>query len=472
MAQKKHAKKLILRRTDAGNAELFAVLNQEGVRYDHRRKRWLIWRKNWWVEDQTGEVLRLAKKVARSRLKRAVGMPAGSKRDEEISWACRSESVYRINAMLSLAKAEPPLADDGANWDANPLLLGVANGIVDLRTGKLREARPEDRMTLRSPVAFDPTAKCPRFERFIGEIFNGDTELVTFIRRAVGYTLTGLTDEQCFFSCHETGANGKSTLLGVLRYILGDYAVNVPFSALEKLGRSSITNDVAMLAGRRFATAIETGEDVRLNESRIKAITGGDPATARFLYRENFTFDPTQKLWLAFNHKPRIADESEGMWRRVRLIPFTRQFSGADRDNKLLDRLKAEATGILAWAVRGSLAWQKDGLGTPQVVVNATTEYREQSDHLAQFIDECCIISPGRSVSSATLWKAYLRWAEDNEEAPLSRQALTERMQKKGFKLGRSGHQGTRTWEGLALYADTLTPADTVSQDFPMGEVT
>jgi putative DNA primase/helicase len=193
-------------------------------------------------------------------------------------------------------------------------------------------------------------------------------------------------------------------------------------------------------------------------------------ATARYLYHENFSFEPTHKLWLAFNHKPRIADESDGMWRRVRLIPFTRQFSGAERDNQLPDKLKTEAPGILAWAVRGCLAWQKKRLGTPQVVANATDEYREESDHLAQFIDECCAVAVGSSVSSATLWTRHLRWAEDNEETPLSRQAFADRMKKNGFRKGRSGHQATRTWERLTLYADTLTPADTVSQDFPSSD--
>jgi putative DNA primase/helicase len=461
-------------RTESGNAEMFAAHYGEEVRFDHKQGRWLIWnrKRSRWVEDKQNKVRGMMAAMARRRLRSALRLPEHHEdRQKQIGWALSSESRYRIDASLELAESVPPISDSGEKWDTNPMLLGVANGVVDLRTGRLRDAKPEDRVTLYSPVAFDGDAKCPRFQQFILQVCNGDTELVGFIQRAVGYALTGLTGEQCLFFCDGTGANGKSTLLGVLHYILGDYAVNVPFSALEKAGRSSIPNDLAMLAGRRFATAIETGEDVRLNESRIKAITGGDPVTARYLYHENFTFDSTHKLWLAFNHKPRIADESEGMWRRVRLIPFTKQFSGAERDDKLLDKLKAEAPGVLAWAVRGSLVWQKDGLGEPQIVVNASTEYRAESDHLAQFIEDCCVVSPGGSVPSAELWKGYLRWAEDNEEVPLSRPAFTQRMEQKGFRPGRSGHQGTRTWVGLILYADTLTHADTASQDFPMVEV-
>lgn len=457
-------------RTESGNAEMFAAHYADTVRFDHKQGRWLIWnyKQGRWVEDKQQRVRRMAA-IARRRLRAASSLPEHHEdRLHEIKWALSSESRYCNDASLELAKSVSPISDGGEKWDTHPMLLGVANGIVDLRRGSLRAAKPKDRITLYSPVAFDPEARCPRFEQFILEVCNGDKDLVSFIQRAIGYSLTGRTDEQCLFFCYGSGANGKSTLLGVLHHILGNYAVNVPFSALEKLGRSNIPNDLAMLAGRRFATAIETGEDVRLNESRIKAITGGDPITARYLYHENFTFTPTHKLWLAFNHKPRIADESEGMWRRVRLIPFTRQFSGEERDDTLLDTLKAEAPGILAWSVRGCQQWQKEKLGQPRTVVDATVAYREESDHLAQFIDECCVVSPGGSVPSATLWKRYLQWAEANEEAPLSRQGFTERMKKKGFGVGRSGHQGTRTWLGLTLYADTLTLANIDSDKFPM----
>ena len=462
-------------RTESGNAEMFADLYADAVRFDHKQGRWLVWnrKRGRWAEDKQHKVRGMMAATARQRLRSALTLPEHHEdRSKQTKWALSSESRYRIDAALELAKSLPPISDSGENWDANPMVLGVANGIVDLRRGRLRAARPEDLIALYSPVAFDPEAKCPRFEQFILEVCNGDQELVSFMQRAIGYSLTGRTDEQALFLCYGTGANGKSTLLGVLHYILGDYAVNVPFSALEKLGRSNIPNDLAMLAGRRFATAIETGEDVRLNESRIKAITGGDPITARYLYHENFTFDPTHKLWLAFNHKPRIADESEGMWRRVRLIPFTRQFSGEERDDTLLDTLKAEAPGILAWAVRGCRLWQREGLGEPRTVAIASAAYREESDDLGRFIDECCIVSPGASVPAGTLWERYLQWAERNDETPLSRQAFTERMRKKGFGAGRSGRQGTRTWVGLSLYADTLTLADIVSQKVPMVGVT
>ncbi len=447
-------------RTDSGNAELFADVCGKYVRFDHKRGRWLIWdlEHSRWFEDGTGQVRQLVKGAARQRLKAAAEISDDTERKSHTRWALESESRYRIDAALELAKSIQPIADNGRGWDAEPLLFSASNGVIDLQTGKGRRAKQEDHITLYSPVQFDSTAKCPRFERFILEICNGDPQLAAFIQRAIGYSLTGCVDEQCAFFCYGTGANGKSTLLNLLHYIFGNYAVNLPFSALELTGRGSIPNDTAMLAGRRFATAIETRESVRLNEARIKAITGGDPITARHLYHEHFTFNPTHKLWLAFNHKPIIADESEGMWRRVRLIPFTRNFSGSDRDNKLLGILKAEAPGILAWAVRGSLQWQREGLGEPQAVKSATSAYRAESDHVEEFIGECCGVEPSATVTSAALRERYINWTTQNEETPLSQNAFAERLRQRGLQKDRDGHAGTRTWRGIRLIEAVPSP--------------
>ncbi len=448
-------------RTDFVNAELFNAIYGKYLKFDHKQERWLIWKLelNRWAADREHQVRLFMKEGARQRLKAATDAPHDDERKYQIRWALESESRYRIVSALELAKSLSPISDVGNSWDANPWLFGVANGLVNLRTGNLRRAKPEDRITLYSPIPFDPAATCPKFEKFILEVCNGDLELVHFIQRAIGYTLTGSVDEQCAFFCYGTGANGKSTLLGILYYIFGDYAVNLPFSGLEIAGRGSIPNDIVMLVGRRFATAIETHEGVRLNEARIKAITGGDPITARHLYQENFTFNPTHKLWLAFNHKPVIADESEGMWRRVRLIPFTRNFSGSQRDNRLLEKLKAEAPGVLAWAVRGSLLWQKKGLGQPQAVTTATAAYRAESDHLEHFISDCCEVEPNASVTSAALWERYQRWTAANSETSLKQAALGERLKQRGLKDERFGHVGTRGWRGIRL-VDTAQPGE------------
>jgi len=474
-------------RNDSGNAELFASLYRDAVLFDHKQQRWLTWEasKGRWVEDRTGRVYEFAKDAARTRVTLALSWPRGTDQERasqiaEIKWAINSQSLYRIKAALELAKCVPSMGDTGEGWDSDPWMLGVANGVVDLRTGKLRPGTQQDLFTKFSPVEFDPSATCPRFERFLNEIFNGDAALISYMQRMIGYCLTGSGQEQCVFCWYGSGANGKTTLSVVLRYIFGDYAVNLPFSALEMKNRNS--NDLVALAGARLATAAETNEGVRLNEARLKMLTGGDPITARRLYQESFTFQPTHKLVLAFNHKPVIADDSEGMWRRMRLIPFTRQFKPEEQDKNLLDELKAEGPGILAWTVRGCMLWQEQGLGMPPAIAEATAAYREESDHLGEFIEDCCVVEASATVTSGMLWKRYQEWADEYEEVPLSRGIFAERLEKRGFRRDRCGHGGTRSWVGIGLChskapqssascpsnGDRVTQGDTTSDNFPM----
>jgi P4 family phage/plasmid primase-like protien len=385
-------------RTDAGNAELFAKLFGENLRYDHASGRWLLWQEHWWVEDPTAAVLLLAKRSARWRARQYSKINDPEERDRQYEWAMGSETRSRLEATLKLAQSEPPIADSGRNWDSDPMLLGAANGVVDLRTGKLRPGKRSDLITMHIDLAFDAKASAPMWNKFLDEIFGGDKQLIEFVQRAVGYCLTGDTSEQVLFMCYGTGANGKSTFLDVLRFVFGPYAYNLPFSAFELKARSSIPNEIAALNGKRFVTAIETNESVELNEGRIKALTGSDPITARFLYREFFTFEPTGKFWLAFNHKPRVSDDSPGFWRRIRLIPFMQQFGDSKRDPELLGKLKAEAQGILNWAIQGALKWQAKGLGAPEVVIKASNQYRCDSDPVGEFLDDRCTAVPMEEV--------------------------------------------------------------------------
>jgi putative DNA primase/helicase len=246
----------------------------------------------------------------------------------------------------------------------------------------------------------------------LAEIFGEDADLVDFINRACGYTLTGSVREQCLFVCYGTGANGKTVFLQTLRTVFGPLAVNTGFSTFEQTGRASASNDVAALADRRLVTASEVNESARLNEARVKALTGGDTLTARFLYGEFFQFQPVAKIWLAVNHRPRVADDSEGFWRRVRLIPFVRRFQGRDADPGLADTLRNEAEGILAWLVRGALAWQERGLEPPACVRAATEDYRADSDVLADFLASRCEIGNGLTARTGEIKRAYEAWAD------------------------------------------------------------
>jgi putative DNA primase/helicase len=437
-------------RTDLGNAELFARFFHDKVRHDHARDRWLLWQEHWWTPDSDGQVVRLAKQIPRIRAEAVPHIADEDDRKRARKFAVSSESQTKIKAAIELAKSERPLAESG-NWDSDPWLLGVSNGIIDLKTGALRNGRQSDRITIQSEVRFDPAAECLRWKQFLREVFSHDRELIEFVQRAIGYCLTGDVREQVLFFCYGTGANGKSTFLDVIKHVLGQYALNLPFSAFELKSRQGIPNDIAALEGKRFVTALETNEATQLNEARIKALTGCDPVTARFLYKEWRTFAPTFKIWLAFNHKPEVSDDSFGFWRRVRLIPFERQFSNEDADPKLLAKLKAEAPGILAWAVEGCLKWQAQGLGTPRAVERSTAEYRKQSDSVENFLDSHCKIGNDLRVGSTELHQRFLEWAQANGEAQLNQKTFGERLAARGFTRRPCGHNKVWTWFGLEL---------------------
>lgn len=297
-------------------------------------------------------------------------------------------------------------------------------------------------------------AGCGLWLKFLDDIFLSNRELIALIQRGLGHSLTGDTREQCAFLCWGDGSNGKSTFLEVLRRVFGSYAHNLPFSAFELYARASIPNDMASLVGKRFVTAIETSESVRLNEARIKALTGEDLITARFLYREFFTFRPTGKVWLAFNHKPTVEDDSHGFWRRVRLIPFLASFKGDRMDDQLVSKLSSEAQGILAWAVRGCQAWLVQGLGLPATVREATEEYREESDPLRDFIADCCVLNVDAQIEVRQLWLCYCDWAKNSGLRPLKRGQFTERILRLGVKKSRTGHDRNWTWQGICRITD------------------
>jgi putative DNA primase/helicase len=438
-------------RTDSGNAELLAHLYGDRLRFDHRRGRLLLWRDHSWHDDVDGEIDRMVLEAARVRFHAAADVADSAEKTAQARWAINSESRQRREAALALVRSVHPVADAGENWDTDPWLVGVANGVVDLRSRKLRDGRPKDRITLALSWPYRPDARAERWERFISEIFGGNDDLIDFIHRAVGYSLTGLTTEQCLFVCYGGGANGKSVFLQTLRTVLGPLAVNTAFATLEFTGRGAASNDLAALADRRLVTASETNEGARLNEARVKALTGGDTLTARFLYREFFQFKPTCKVWLAVNHRPRVTDDSEAFWRRVRLVPFTRQFRGADADPNLADTLHAEAEGILAWLVRGALAWRQRGLEAPECVRTATDDYRIDSDVLGDFLAERCDQGPDYTATPAEISKAYGLWADGLNLSKHERLSTTALGRKLGdrFAKDRTGRQ--RFYRGLRV---------------------
>ncbi|MBI2859183.1 MAG: bifunctional DNA primase/polymerase [Chloroflexi bacterium] len=401
--------------TDTGNAELLVGLFGDRLRFDHKRRRWLIWDGNIWQPDNTGEINRLTIESARERYRRATTIQDLQERASVSKWAIGSENQGRIESASAIAQSLFPVADSGEHWDNDPWLLGCGNGIIDLKRGELKPGKQSDRITMTTGIDFDPNAKCPRWQQFLNEVFNGDQALIDWIWRFAGYAITGDTSEQVVIMGYGTGANGKGKLNHALRQAMGDYAHDAPFSTFEfSTHASNIPNDLAALERRRFVTSSETNDGTRLNEARIKAISGEDAITARYLHQEFFTYQPACKICLFVNHKPRVDDDSFGFWRRVRLVPFTRQFTGCNDDKRLGSKLDAEGPGILAWLVRGCLEWQKRGLTiVPEAITTATEEYKVESDPLRQFIQESCVETPLAVTKSSDLYKAYVKWADD-----------------------------------------------------------
>lgn len=372
-----------------------------------------------------------AEDIARDRAKELQ-----SKAAAVASWARASQSRGKIEAAVKLAESEPAVSARSEDFDADPWLLNCQNGTLDLKTGALRPHNRGDLLTRLAPVAYDPAAICPTWDAFLAHIMGGQADLIGFLQRAVGYSLTGSVQEQVLFFPYGGGANGKSTFLKAILAILGrDYAKQAAPELLT-VGQDRHPTELADLAGVRFVASIEVAEGKRLAEALVKQLTGGDPVKARLMRQDFFQFDPAFKIWLAANHKPVIRGTDYAMWRRIKLIPFTVTIPEAEQDKKLGDKLLNELSGILAWAVRGCIAWQRDGLGIPEAVTAATETYRAESDELAGFMLECIEEDPQGQEQAGPLYAAYKDWAEANglgDRDRLSNVKFARRLQDRGI---------------------------------------
>jgi putative DNA primase/helicase len=451
MASREQLLKLLsIPRSDAGNSESFALLHGGRFRYDHSRGKWHVFNGRYWAADENGEAQRAALHTARQRFLCATLIPDRDLQRDIADWALRSESTYALRAMLTSAQSIEQLATVAADYDRDPFLFTVGNGTLDLRTGELRDFRREDLITRASEVIYAPDAECPRWDKFLDDIFMGDKSLSSFVQRAVGYSLTGDTREQCLFPTFGPGNNGKSTFLETTLKLVGSHGTITPFSTfLVRQNPGSPRNDLASLHGARLVKAAESQRQAILDEAVIKEITGQDSIAVRFLFKEQFTYFPTYKIWLTTNHRPTISGTDDAIWRRIRLIPFNRQFTGKDRDPRLREKLEMELSGILAWAVRGCLEWQRVGLGNAPQVEAATLNYRRESDHFGRFLTDCCTDRTRDQASGQEVFDAYVKWCAEHGERPESNNVFAQALADRGMKKKRTKKGVVYTGIGL-----------------------
>ncbi|MEU0860653.1 phage/plasmid primase, P4 family [Streptomyces griseofuscus] len=392
--------------------------------------------------------------------------------DFERKLALKALTNRHIDGILKELPSVPGVPASADAFDAHPELLSVANGTVNLRTGQLHPHTPTDMITKRLDVAYRPEAEAARWEAFLTEIFPNHPELPGYMRRLVGYGITGSTSEQCFAFLHGGGANGKSAFLDAVLYVFRGITKSTEFSTFEQrtaVGQAS--PELASLRGARLVTASETEKYSRLAEALVKQLTGGDPVTARFLNQNPFTYVPSFLLLVAGNYKPAILSQDLGIWRRVKLIPFEATFRGSKADPSLPAKLRDEAEGILAWAVRGAQEWYAHGLEEPSSVQAATQDYRESEDRLQEFLTARCIREADARVAPMAIRRAYAEWAEDaglSRKEILSGWALGVELESRGFpKSKRAGRWG---FEGLRLKTDEEIQADNVAEQEPADE--
>ncbi|MDQ3571705.1 MAG: phage/plasmid primase, P4 family [Actinomycetota bacterium] len=436
--------------TDLGNAERLVARHGRDLLYAPGIG-WHYWDDRRWATDRTGEVERRMVSTVRAIYREAGGLEDDERRGKLGKWAHASESEARLRAAVSLARHKVEVVVESERLDADPWLLNVANGTLDLRTGELRDHRREDRLTKLAPVTFEPDAEGAEWDAFLEHLTGGDPELGAFLQRAAGYTLTGDTSEERLFFCHGPAATGKTTYTEALKGMLGDYGSMTDFETfLARRGDAGVRNDIARLVGSRLVLGVEVEEGRKLAEGLIKQLTGGDTIAARHLYRDFFEFTPQFKLWLAANHRPRVSSEDDAIWRRILQVPFTEVVAPADRDPELKKRLNSDAgrSAILAWAVEGCLAWQRNGLGVPERVSAYTEEYRQENDPLAEWLEDRCVREPSAFATSAELYKSYEEWAQDTGvRHPITSTALGKALASRGFEKARD--RSRRGWRGL-----------------------
>ena len=412
--------------------------------------RWLVWNGDRWLKDETNLVLDVVRQSCRLAANDVLGNPEldPGKRQRQ---ADKIASYRTITNVERLSRTYRSVATHPDEWDQDRWLLNTPGGVVDLRTGKTRPHSREDRFTKITAVA--PGGDCPTWLQFLERATGGSRELQDFLKRMCGYALTGEVREHALFFVYGTGGNGKGTFLNTITHIMGDYQRVAAAETFTESNGDRHTTELARLQGARLVTAQETEEGKRWAESRIKALTGGDPITARYMRQDDFTFLPQFKLVIVGNHKPSFRSVDEAIRRRLHLIPFTAEIPASEKDPMLAEKLKAEASGILQWMIDGCLDWERNGLKPPSIVKESTDQYLGDEDSLQQWIDDCCDIERTGFTTSKALFYSWSKWCEQSGEYVGTMKRLMAKLESRGISTGQK-FKGARGCIGIRIKHD------------------
>lgn len=410
-------------RTDTGNANRFADKHRGEVKFSYQNKMWFYWDGKVWKEDLTGEVKKLADGIIADMRKQAFGKEE-EEQTEMLKWASKTASSKGKTSMISESQHIDGIPVMTGEFDSHLDLLNCYSGIVNLRNGELIEHNSNYMLSKISTSEYNPKGGEPvLWMKFLDDVTGGDKELQRFLQKSIGYSLTGSVKEQCVFFLWGSGNNGKSTFLDIITDLAGSYSCNVqPETVMVKnaMQNSGANTDIARLKGARFVTTVEPNESVRINEGLLKQLTGGDKVTARHLYGREFEFTPEFKLWMATNHKPIIRGTDLGIWRRIRMIPFTIMIPPEKVDKNLKSKLRTELPLIFKWAVEGCKMWQSEGLELPDSVRITTEEYKAEMDILSVFLNDCVETNYLTKEKASEIYDSYSHWCDENNEFKLS----------------------------------------------------
>src|SRR5690625_566471 len=438
---------------DTGNAERFTDAYGDILRYSYTRKNWYFYDGKRWLIDQEGKIKNLADEVIENMKKEKIYVADGTDEEEAKKLFMRHLKATRNhNGKTNMIKESQHLVSiTQEQFDNDPHVFNVQNGYLDLKSGLLKDHDKEKHFTKISNVEFTDKADCPLWDDFLNQIFDGDKELIKYIQRAVGYSLSGSTEEQMMFILYGNGRNGKSVFLDIINELFGSYSTNIqPQSIMVKQQSNNANPDIAKLDGARFVTTTEPSEGMRFDEGLVKQMTGGDRITARFLHENEFEYIPQFKLWMATNHKPIIRGTDDGIWRRMAVIPFTVQIPENQVDKRLPHKLKREINAILNWAVEGYLMWQEEGLSEPQAIKDQRKSYRTEMDSIEAFIEECCELGDDFRVRGSELFDEYDHWAKSNNQYRMTNTRFGREVSKKFTKFLSAGvwYKGIKMREG------------------------